>query len=68
MVDMRNACNILVEKPEGKRALGKSRRKWVDIKSDRKDFGYESVDWIRLAQDMNRLRSRVDTEINFRVL
>jgi hypothetical protein len=49
---MRNAYKILVEEPEGKKPLGRSRRRWEDhIKIDFKGIGFGDVDWIRLAQD-----------------
>jgi hypothetical protein len=47
-----NACRIWVGKPEGKRPLGRPRRRWVDcIKIDFREIGWEGVDWIDLAQD-----------------
>jgi hypothetical protein len=47
---MRNACNIFVGKPEGKRRLGKHRRKWEDnIKMDLRKIGWKGVDWMHLA-------------------
>jgi hypothetical protein len=43
---------MLVEKPEGKRPLGRPRRKWVDnIKIDLGEIGWDDMDWIDLAQD-----------------
>jgi hypothetical protein len=48
----RNAYRILVEKPEGKRPLGKPRRRWVDnIKKNHREIGWCGMDWIDLAQD-----------------
>jgi hypothetical protein len=48
----RKACRLLVGKPEGKRLLGRSKRRWIDnIKMDRQDIGWGGVDWICLAQD-----------------
>jgi hypothetical protein len=50
--DTRNAYRILVGKPEGKRPLGRPRRKWVDnIKVGFRDIGWDGKDWIDLAQD-----------------
>jgi hypothetical protein len=47
---MRNACRILVGKPEGKRPLGRPRRRWVDdIKTDLREIGWDGMDWIDLA-------------------
>jgi hypothetical protein len=54
MGETRNAYRILVGKPEGKRRLGRPRRKWVDnIKMDLREIGWGGVDWIELAQDMD---------------
>jgi hypothetical protein len=48
----RNAYRILVGKPEGKRPLGRRRCKWVDdIKMDLRETGWDSMDWIDLAED-----------------
>jgi hypothetical protein len=50
--EKRNARRILVGKPEGKRPLGRPRRKWVDnIKMDLREIGWGGMDWIDLAQD-----------------
>jgi hypothetical protein len=50
--DERNACMILVGKPEGNRPLGRPRRRWVDnIKVDLREIGLDDVDWIDPAQD-----------------
>jgi hypothetical protein len=52
---MRNAYNILVGKPEGKRSLGRTRRRWEDnIRMDRRDIGWEDVDWMRSSQDRDQ--------------
>jgi hypothetical protein len=51
MGDKRNAYRILVGMPEGKRPLGRPRRRWVDnIKMGLKDTGWDGGDWIDLAQ------------------
>jgi hypothetical protein len=45
----KNVCRILVGKPEGKRPLGRRRRRWVDsIKMDLKEIGWDGMDWIDL--------------------
>jgi hypothetical protein len=50
----RNAYRILVGKPEGKRPLGRPRRRWVDnIKMDLGEIGWDGMDWIDLAQDID---------------
>jgi hypothetical protein len=50
--EIRNACKILVGKPEGKRSLGRPSRRWGDnIKADLREMDFEVVDWIHLAQD-----------------
>jgi hypothetical protein len=50
MGEKRNAYRILVGKPEGRRPLGRSRRRWVD-KIDLREIGWDGVDWVDLAQD-----------------
>jgi hypothetical protein len=58
----------LVGKPEGKRPVGRPRRRWEDnIKMDLKEVGYEGVDWIELAQDRDMWRALVNAVMNFRV-
>jgi hypothetical protein len=52
MGENRNACMLLVAKPEGKRPLERVRRRWVDnIRMDLVGMGWGDVDWIGLAQD-----------------
>jgi hypothetical protein len=64
----RDAYRILVGKPEGKGPLGIPRRRWVDnIKMDLTEIGWDCVDWIDLAQDMDQWRALVNTVLNFRV-
>jgi hypothetical protein len=68
---MGRACDanrILVGKPEGKRPLGRQRGRWVDnIKIDLRDIGWDSMDWIDLAQDRDQWRALVNTVMNLRV-
>ena len=53
-------------KPEGKRPLGRPRRKWEDkIKTDLKEVGCWDVDWIDLAQDRDKWRALVNAGMNF---
>jgi hypothetical protein len=55
MGEMRNACNILVGKPEGKRPLGRPRHRWENnIRLDLREIWWEVVDWIYLAQDRDQ--------------
>jgi hypothetical protein len=53
MGEKRNACRILVGKPEGKRSVGRPRQRWVgNIKMDLKGIGWNGMDWIDLAQNI----------------
>jgi hypothetical protein len=55
MGEVRGAYNILVGKPEGRRTLGRFRRRWEDnMKMDLKEIGFGDVDRIHLAQDRDR--------------
>jgi hypothetical protein len=64
----RNTYRILVGKPEGKRPLGRPRRRWVDnIKTDLREIGWDGVDWIDLAQDRDQWRAVVNTVMNLGV-
>jgi hypothetical protein len=68
MDEMRNAHNILVGKPEGKRPLGRIRRKREDnIKMDLRHIWCKCVDWMQLAQDRDQWRAVVNTVMNLRV-
>ena len=59
---------ILVGKPEGRRPLGRPRRRWVDnIRVDLQEVGYGYMDWIGLAQDRDRWRTLVSAVMNLRV-
>jgi len=58
---------VLVGKPEGKRTLGKPRRRWEDnIKMDLREVG-GGGDWMDLTQDRDKWRALVNTVMNFRV-
>jgi hypothetical protein len=68
MGETRNRYRILVGKPEGKRPLGRSRRRWVDnIKIDLRQTGWDDMDLIDLAQDRDQWRTLVNTVMNLRV-
>jgi hypothetical protein len=55
MGEKRKAYILLVGKPEGKRPVGRPRRRWVDnIRMDLEEVGWGDVDWIGLAEDRNR--------------
>jgi hypothetical protein len=67
MGEVRGAYNILVGKPEGRRPLGRPRRRWEDnIKIDLLGIGFGDVDWIHLAQDRYRWGALVNTMMNLR--
>ena len=56
-------------KPEGKRPLGRIRRRWEDnIKMDFQEVGFGGMDWIELVQDRDRWQALVDEVMNLRVL
>jgi hypothetical protein len=64
----RNAYRILVGNPEGKRPLGRPRRRWVvNIKIVVREIGWDGMDWIDLAQDRDQWRALVNTVMNLRV-
>jgi hypothetical protein len=68
MGEKRNAYRLLVGKPEGKRPLGRPRRRWVDnTRIDLGEVGWCDVDWIGLAKDRNRWRALVNSVLNLRV-
>jgi hypothetical protein len=66
--EKRNAYGLLVGKPEGKRPIGRPRRRWVDnIRMDLVEMGWDDVDWIGLAKDRNRWRALMNSVLNLRV-
>jgi hypothetical protein len=68
MGEKRNGYRILVGKPEGKRPLGRPRRKWVDnIEMDLREIGWDGMDWIDLTQDRDQWTALVNTVMNLRV-
>jgi hypothetical protein len=69
MGEERNLQKVLVEKLEGKRPLGRPRRRWEDgIEVDLRGIGWESVEWVYLAQDRNWCRAVVNTVMKLLVL
>jgi hypothetical protein len=68
MGEERGVNRVLVGKPEGKRPLGRPRRRWEDnIKVDLQYVGGCRGDWMELAQDRDGWRALVSTVMNFRV-
>jgi hypothetical protein len=68
MAEDRGVYRVLVGNPEGKRPLGRPRRRWEDnIKMDLQEVGGGRGDWMVLAQDRDRWRALVGTVRNFRV-
>jgi hypothetical protein len=68
MRENRNTYKLLVGKPEGKRPLGRQRRRWVDnIRMDLGEMGWGDVDWIDLSQDRNRCRAFMNSVLKLRV-
>jgi hypothetical protein len=66
--EVRGEYNILVGRPEGRRPLGRRRRRWEDnINMDLREIECGDEDWIHLAQDMDRWGALVSTVMNLRV-
>jgi hypothetical protein len=67
MVERRGVYRVLVGKPEGKRPLGRPRRRWEDnIKMDLQKVECEVLDWIGLAQDRDRWRALLNAAMKLR--
>jgi L-rhamnose mutarotase len=64
MGQKRNACTILVEKPEGKKSLRRHRRCWEDIKIHLREIGWSGMDSIYLIQDRERWTALVKRVMN----
>jgi hypothetical protein len=68
MGEWRGVYRVLVGKPEGKKPLGRPRRRWEDnVRMDLQEVGCGREDWIGLAQDRNRWRALVSAVRNLRV-
>jgi hypothetical protein len=68
MGEGRGAYRVLVGRPEGKRPLGRPRRRWEDnIKMDFREIGIDGANWIQLAQDRVQWRAFMNTVMNLRV-
>ena len=68
MGERRGLYRVLVGKPEGKRQLGRLKRRWGDnIKMDLQEVQFGCTDWIELAQDGDRWRALVNAVMNLRV-
>ena len=68
MGERRDVYRVLMGKPEGKRPLGRPRRRWEDnIKTDIQEVGCGVLDWIPLAQDKDRWQALVNAVMNLRV-
>jgi hypothetical protein len=69
MGEERKLYKVLVGNPEGRRPLGRPRRRWEDgVRMDLREIDLGGVDWIRLSQDRDRWRAVVSAAMNLRVL
>jgi hypothetical protein len=65
MGEGRGVCRVSVGRPEGKRSMGRPRRRWEDnIKMYLREIGIDGANWIRMAQDRVQWRAFVNTVMN----
>jgi hypothetical protein len=68
MEEGRGVYGVVVGRPEGKKPLGRPRRRWKDnIKMDLRKLGIDGANWIQLAQDRAQWQTFVSTVMNLRV-
>jgi hypothetical protein len=68
MGEGRGVYRVLVGRPEGKRSLGRPRRRWEDnINIDLREIEIDGANWIQLAQDRVQWRACINTEMNLLV-
>ena len=68
MEEGRGMRKVLMRKPDGKKPLGRPKRRWEDnIKMDLQEVGGGCGDWMELAQDRDRWQALVSTVMNFQV-
>jgi len=68
VLGVRGVYRFLLGKPEGRRPLGRPRRRWVDIiRMDLQEVGFGYMDWIWLAQDRDRWRTLLSAVMGLRV-
>jgi hypothetical protein len=68
MGEGRGVYRVLVGRPEGKRPLGRHRRRWEDnIKMDLREIGINGMNWIQLVEDRVQWQAFVNTVMNLRV-
>jgi hypothetical protein len=66
--EVRSVCRIFVRKPEIKKPLGRPRRRWEhNIGMDRREIGWEAMNWMYLTPDRDQWRAFVNTVMNIMV-